>query len=140
MRRTVEPTPILVDSSVWIDYYRPQGPAGLKRRLQAELERGTIATMGLIAVEVLQGAPTASVLASLEEDFLGFHWLEMSQPVWLEAARLGARLRQAGASVPATDVVIASAALHYRCRLWHRDEDFTRIARHVSLSVFALPS
>ena len=124
---------ILVDSSVWIDYYRPQGPERLKRRLQEELRLGTVATMGLIAVEVLQGAPSASALSSLQEDFLGLQWLEVTQDVWLEAARLGARLRQAGQSLPATDVVIAATALHYRCPLWHRDEDFTRLARHASL-------
>ncbi len=135
--RTGDGSLILVDSSVWIDYYRPEGPAKLKRQIQEHLRRGTIATIGLIAVEVLQGAPRASVLASLQEDFLGLHWLEITQPLWLEAAHLAARLRQAGAAVPATDVVIAAAAQHYRCRLWHRDEDFTRIARHVSLSVFA---
>lgn len=125
-------TPILVDSSVWIDYYRPQGPAALKHRLQEELRLGTVATMGLIAVEILQGAPTPAVLASLEEDLLGLQWLEVTQDVWLDAGRLGSRLRQAGLSIPATDVVIAATAMHYRCHLWHRDEDFTRLARHAS--------
>lgn len=129
---------ILVDSSIWIDYYRPQGSSRLlKSRLQSELARGTVATIGLIAVEVLQGAPTERVLTTLQEDFLGLHWLETTQALWVEAARLGARLRQQGLSLPATDVVIAATALHYRCSLWHRDEDFTRIARHVSLPVFA---
>ncbi|MDP3722581.1 MAG: PIN domain-containing protein [Candidatus Omnitrophota bacterium] len=133
-------TPILVDSSVWIDYYRPQGPAALKHRLQEELRLGTVATIGLIAVEILQGAPTPSALASLEEDLLGLQWLEITQDVWLEAGRLGARLRQAGLSLPATDVVIASTAMHYRCYLWHRDEDFTRLARHASsLHAITLP-
>ena len=126
----MSPTPVLIDSSVWIDYYRPQGPEGLKRRLQEELRLGTVATMGLIAVEVLQGAPSASALASLQEDFLGLEWLEITQDVWLEAAKLGAKLRQAGLSLPATDVVIAATAVHHRCLLWHRDEDFTRLARH----------
>lgn len=121
---------ILVDSSVWIDYYRPKGPERLKRRLQEELHLGTVATMGLIAVEVLQGAPGASAFANLQEDFLGLQWLEISQDVWLEAAKLGAGLRQHGLSIPATDVVIAATAMHYRCHLWHRDEDFTRLARH----------
>jgi len=126
----MDPAPILVDSSVWIDYYRPQGSATLKRRLQEELPLGTVATLGLIAVEVLQGAPNPSVLASLQEDFLGLQWLEVTQAVWLEAGRLGARLRQSGLSIPATDVVIAATAIHYHCRLWHRDDDFTRLARH----------
>ena len=135
----MSPALVLVDSSVWIDYYRPQGPEGLKRRLQEELRLGTVATMGLIAVEVLQGAPSASALASLQEDFLGLEWLEITQDVWVEAARLGAKLRQAGLSLPATDVVIASTAMHYRCRLWHRDKDFTRLAHHTpSLHAIAL--
>jgi predicted nucleic acid-binding protein len=128
---------ILVDSSIWIDYYRPQGSTRLKSRLQTELERGTVATIGLIAVEVLQGAPSEQVWDTLHEDFLGLHWLETTQALWLEAARLGARLRRQGLSLPATDVVIAATALQHRCSLWHRDEDFTRIARHVSLQVFA---
>ena len=123
---------ILVDSSVWIDYYHPRGAQKLKQRLQESLEDGLIATMGLIATEVLQGAPTASAFATLQEDFLGYQWLEMTQDVWLEAAQLGARLRHAGVSTPTTDVVIAATALHYRCSLWHRDEDFTRLARHAS--------
>ena len=121
---------ILVDSSVWIDYYHPKGPAHLKRQLQEELAHGTIATMGLIAVEVLQGAPSASALADLREDFLGLHWLDVTQEIWLEAARLGSMLRQHGTSIPATDTVIAATALHYHARLWHRDEDFTRLSRH----------
>ena len=120
---------ILIDSSVWIDYYRP-GSAALKSKVQEELKRGSVATIGLIAVEVLQGAPNAAILASLQEDFLGFHWLELTHDVWLEAAHLGSQLRQAGLSLPATDVIIAASALHYQCHLWHRDQDFTRLARH----------
>ena len=123
---------VLVDSSVWIDYYRPQGPMTLKRRLQEELANGTVATMGLIAVEVLQGASTSSILASLQEDFFGLHWMDVTQQVWLEAAHLSVQARRAGVLTPTTDVVIAATAIHYRCRLWHRDEDFTRLARHVS--------
>jgi len=123
---------ILVDSSVWIDYFRPNVPPQLKQMVQEQLEQGMVATMGLIAVEVLQGAPSASVLANLQEDFLGLHWLEIAQDVWLEAGRLGARLRHAGVSLPATDVVIAATAMHYHCPLWHRDQDFTRLARHAS--------
>ncbi len=128
---------VLVDSSIWIDYYRPQGASNLKRQLQATLAQGSVATIGLIAVEVLQGAPNPEVLHHLREDFLGLHWLELNQTVWLEAAALGAQLRRRGLSLPATDVVIAAAALHYRCRLWHHDADFTRIARHTTLPLFA---
>ncbi|MBI3302409.1 MAG: PIN domain-containing protein [Deltaproteobacteria bacterium] len=123
---------ILVDSSVWIDYYHPKGPEALKRKIQEELAQGTIATIGLIAVEVLQGAPSSTTFAALHEDFLGYHWLEITQDVYLEAARLSSSLRQNGVPVPTTDVVIAATALHYHATLWHRDDDFTRLSRHIS--------
>ena len=121
---------ILIDSSVWIDYYHPKGPETLKRKVQEELAQGTVATVGLIAVEVLQGAPNLTTFSALQEDFLGYHWLEITQDVYLEAARLSSSLRQTGASVPTTDVVIAAAALHYHAHLWHRDNDFTRLAHY----------
>ena len=123
---------ILVDSSVWIDYYRPSGPMTLKHRLQKEVANGTVATLGLIVVEVLQGAPTPSIFSSLQEDFLGLHWLDVTRQVWLEAAQLSVQARRAGWLTPTTDVVIAATAIHYRCHLWHRDTDFTRLARHAS--------
>lgn len=121
---------ILIDSSVWIDYYRPRGPERLKRQVQEALEENRVATIGLIAVEVLQGAPNVSSFAALREDFLGFQWLELTQDLWLEAARLGNTLRHSGVSIPTTDIVIAATALHYKARLWHRDNDFTRLAHH----------
>lgn len=123
---------VLIDRSVWIDYYHPRGPQRLKRQVQEAIEENRVATMGLIAVEVLQGAPNPASLSTLREDFLGFHWLEITQDVWFEAARLGATLRHSGVSIPTTDMVIAATALHYRTRLWHRDDDFTRLSRHVS--------
>ena len=122
---------ILVDSSVWIECYHPKGQESLKRRLQEELVQGTVATIGLIAVEVLQGAPSNDALVALQEDFLGLHWLEVTRDLWLKAAHLGATLRQRGTSIPATDIVIAATALHYHAQLWHRDKDFTRFSRHV---------
>lgn len=129
---TTDGSLILIDSSVWIDYYRPRGPERLKRHVQEALEENRVATIGLIAVEVLQGAPNVSSFAALREDFLGFQWLELTQDLWLEAAQLGNTLRHSGVSIPTTDIVIAATALHYKAILWHRDEDFTRVARHAS--------
>lgn len=115
-----------------VQLHHPKGPETLKRKVQEELAQGTVATTGIIAVEVLQGAPSSTTFAALHEDFLGYHWLETTPDVYLEAARLSSSLRQHGVSVPTTDVIIAATALHYHTALWHRDDDFTRLARHVS--------
>ncbi len=124
---------ILVDSSVWIDYYRPRGPKALQDRVREALTRDVILTTGIIVVEVVQGARTEDAYALLWEDFSGLRWLEPSPWAVGGAARLGFELQQHGTPVPATDLLIASIALEHGCRLWHRDAHFSHIATRTAL-------
>lgn len=130
--------PLLIDSSVWIDYYRPRGPRVLQERVREALREDTVATTGIIVVEVLQGAKTEEAYSTLREDFAGLRWLEPSPSAIERAARLGFELQQSGTRVPATDLLIASVAMEHGCRLWHRDAHFNRIAAHTSLQAETL--
>lgn len=119
---------VLIDSSVWIDYYRPRGPKALQDRVREALTRDVVVTTGIIVVEVLQGARTEEAYSTLWDDFSGLRWLEPSPEAVETAARLGFELQLRGTPVPATDLMIASVAMEHGCRLWHRDAHFTRIA------------
>lgn len=118
---------VLVDSSVWIEYYRPAGPSGLRVAVQDALERDRVVTAGVIAVEVLQGARTDADYALLERDFAALPWLELTAAAARQAARLGFDLRRRGLAVPAVDLVIAALALVHECELWHLDAHFERV-------------
>ncbi|MCI0483680.1 MAG: PIN domain-containing protein [candidate division NC10 bacterium] len=124
---------LLIDSSVWIDYYRPRGPKALQDRVREALTRDVVVTTGIIVVEVLQGARTEEAYIALRDDFSGLRWLEPSREAIETAARLGFELQQRGTPVPATDLVIASVAMEHGCRIWHRDAHFTRVAGRTSL-------
>ncbi len=126
---------LLIDSSIWIDYYRPKASEEVKRKLQSALRLRKVAICGLIAVEVLQGAADYSAYSLLQEDFLGLRWLDITQGVWFEAARLAAFLRQRGLAFPIVDITIAATAIYYKCSLWHRDEHFNLIAKYTSLQI-----
>jgi hypothetical protein len=119
---------VLIDSSVWINYYRPRGPRALQERVREALTRDVVVTTGIIVVEVLQGARTEEAYTVLWDDFSGLRWLEAGPGAIEAAARLGFELQQRGTPVPATDLVIASVAMEHGCRIWHRDAHFTRIA------------
>lgn len=124
---------ILIDSSVWIEYYRPRGPKALQEKVRGALGRDAVVTTGIIVVEVLQGARTEESYVVLWEDFAGLRWLEPDPRAIEGAARLGFDLQRLGSPVPATDLLIASVALGHDSRLWHRDTHFSRIAAHASL-------
>lgn len=124
---------VLIDSSVWIDYYRPRGPKALQDRVREALTRDVVVTTGIIVVEVLQGARTEESYAVLWDDFSGLRWLEPSPEAIETAARLGFELQRRGTPVPATDLVIASVAMAHECRIWHRDAHFARIAGRTAL-------
>jgi predicted nucleic acid-binding protein len=126
--RSAEGSRILVDSSVWIDFYRPGCPEALRGAVLGALSRDRVWTLPLIAAEVVQGAPDEEHLDALAGDFAALHPLGCGVDVGTSAARIGYALRRAGRRVPATDLLIAAAAVAGECELWHRDHHFETIA------------
>ena len=124
---------ILADSSLWIEYYRPDGRRQRREAVREALAQDIVATTAMILIEVLQGATTPEDYDALRHDFAGLHWLDLTMATAEKAARLGFDLRRRGEAAPATDVMIAAIALEHGCELWHLEAHFERIAKVVPL-------
>lgn len=128
---------ILVDSSVWIDFFSSSpGIAGAElRRLIEQAE--PLALAGVIVTEVLQGLTRD---ASVIERFLGM-W-ELLEPrglsTYREAAAIFRIARAKGISVTTIDSLIAAIALEHRATVFTLDQDFSPIARISALSLYNL--
>lgn len=119
---------ILVDSSVWIDFFsRSPGYAGKElRRFIADGEN--FALTGLILSEVLQGL-THSV-REVEEYLLRWDFLEPSGMItYREAAAIFRSARAKGVTLTTIDTIIAAIALEHGATLFTIDKDFARITR-----------
>lgn len=125
---------ILVDSSVWIDYFR--GDASPQAdRLDALLGAEPLAIGDLILVEVLQGFAdpkqfdqARKLLATLAPVDLGGHRIAV------QAARYHRALRGFGVTVRKTiDTVIATRCIVDGYTLLHRDRDFEPFVKHFGL-------
>lgn len=125
---------ILVDSSVWIDFFRNRST------LQVEWLDRHLGTEGLligdlILAEVLQGfkddkgfSEARRLLAQLEPIRIG--GIDLA----VEAARNYRRLRQSGVTVRGTvDMLIATRCLTDGHRLLHSDRDFDAIGQCLGL-------
>jgi len=131
---------ILVDSSVWIDYFRgattPQA-----EKLDALLGTEPVVTGDLILTEVLQGFVSerdfnqaSKLLDSLDVIDLG------GRDIAIQAARNFRVLRGFGVTVRKTiDTIIATRCIESRLMLLYSDRDFDPFVTHLDLSS-ALPN
>lgn len=130
---------ILVDSSVWIDYFRgtstPQTDA-----LDALLGSEPVAIGDLILTEVLQGFASERDFNRAKELLTSLIVIDLGGPaVAIQAARNFRTLRSLGVTVRKTiDTVIATRCLEDNYHLLYSDRDFDPFVHHLGLSS-ALP-
>jgi predicted nucleic acid-binding protein len=99
----------LIDTSAWIEFFRSKGDTALKSRVADLISFGEAAYTCPIRFELFLGA-RAKELKDLQIG-LGFARRVMLAPQhWNTAAALGAKLRSAGHSIPASDLLIAVVA------------------------------
>jgi predicted nucleic acid-binding protein len=129
---------ILVDSSVWIDFFnaRPTRAGKELRRMIADAE--PIAITGVVVAEILQGLTRDSTQV---EQYLSM-W-DMLEPrgfeTYREAAAIFRGVRAKGVSVSTINALIAAIAREHGAGVFTTDRDFFRIARVANLSLHPLP-
>ena len=119
---------ILVDSSSWIHFLRPNGDPVVRARVEAALTRGETAWCPLIRLELWNGASGDRDRKILREFEAVLPELAIDEEVWSGAYELARRARSAGVSVPATDILIAACARRHGAALETADSDFERLA------------
>ena len=118
---------ILVDSSVWIDFFR-QSPTPVCAQLIALLQEGsvTVGTADLVVYEVLRGFNTGRALREAQELLLSLPIVEIGGvDNALHATAHDRALRAKGCSIRSPiDVLLASYCITHGHTLLHRDADF----------------
>jgi predicted nucleic acid-binding protein len=126
---------IVVDSSVWIDYFN--GRATPAVALLERLARSPLVIGDLIMAEVLQGFRTEADFHRAERVFAALEFRAMvGSEVAIAAARNHRVLRQRGVTVRKTiDTIIATFCVMRGHHLLHSDRDFDPFERHIGLKV-----
>lgn len=125
---------ILVDSSVWVDFFSSSpGRGGRELRRMIE-ESEPFALAGIVVAEVLQGLTRD---AAVIEQFLA--QCDMLEPrgfeTYREAAAIYRTARARGISLTTIDTLIAAIALEQGASVFTLDQDFSRIARITGLAL-----
>ncbi len=127
---------ILVDSSVWIDYFNgsitPQ-----TEKLDQWLGREPLAIGDLILTEVLQGFDDERDFNQARKLLTSLTVVELGgTDIAIQAARNFRALRKLGVTVRKTiDTVIATGCIESRFDLLHSDRDFDAFVEHLGLHI-----
>jgi len=130
----------MVDTTVWIDFFRDQ-PTPEVQTLEQLIEiREDICVCGLILTEVLQGIRNDADYTLTLSRFETFLFLPMNQHTFVKAAELYRQLRRQGITVRNTvDCMIAAVAIEHDIPLLHKDRDFKPLAEFCGLKVVKTP-
>ncbi len=125
---------IVVDSSVWIDYFTGNDSPEADH-LDSLLGQELIAIGDLVLTEVLQGFRADKDFREARDLLLSFHVVNMlDTTIALKSAANFRALRKIGLTVRKTvDSIIATYCIENRLPLLHSDKDFQPFHKHLNL-------
>ena len=125
---------ILVDSSVWIDYFRG-GATPESEKLDSLLGKEPIAIGDLILTEVLQGFVDDRDFNQARKLLTSLVVVDLAgRDIAIQAAKNFRALRAHGVTVRKTiDTIIATRCIESRLTLLYSDKDFDPFVEHLGL-------
>ena len=115
---------ILVDTSIWIEYFKGKEAAASIINDNTGFD---LFITGPILTELVQGIKTESekeLFTKLMESFPRIAILEQD---WVDAGKTGSELRKNGVTVPMADLLIYTVSINNSCALFTLDKHFNLI-------------
>ena len=134
---------IHLDTSVLSAAFRRKAPSQTDTTVARQLERlvgsgEAVGIPGIVLQEILSGIREPALFRRLKDDLVrGYPIVTANTGDHIMAAEIATTCREAGVAVASIDALIAALAINSRAQLFTLDADFTRIARHSALRLFA---
>ena len=127
---------ILVDTSVWIDFFAGRDLPHVAALEQGILDNDDLALCGIVLTEILQGIADDTTYQRVRRYLRPLIMLPMPEQVFIRAADIYRTLRKQGITIrKSNDCIIAATALEHRCQLLHNDKDFLPVAMRFPLKL-----
>lgn len=126
---------VIVDSSIWIEASRRAGSLEVKVGLEGLLEEYEAGLCSPVMLEVLGGARKEE-RKMLNTDFSCLPYVRVTEADYISAVRNNWKLRDAGITAPANDVLIATIAQRMECRVYAQDKHFTAMAPVLGITLY----
>ena len=130
---------ILVDTTVWIDFFANRNTAHAFYLSRLIEQSDDLYLCGIVLTEILQGIRNAKEHHQAEEILNSLLFLDMSRSTYILAADIFRNLRARGITIRKTlDCMIAAVAIENNISLLHNDRDFDPIQKYCGLKIVKL--
>ena len=127
---------VLVDTSVWIEFFRRREPYyGIVAKL---IDEDQIVCCGIILAELMQGAKSDKELAVLDDFPQVFTFIPETPELWAAAGKLSGKLRRKGVTVGLSDCFIATAAASLKAQVATLDSHFEVLGKPAGITFYSL--
>jgi predicted nucleic acid-binding protein len=133
---------LFVDTSVWSLALRRDQPAGRAEvgTLVRAVESGeTLLTTGLVLQELLQGFAGPKSRSQIVDHFSALPLTVPDRDDHIQAAELRNHCRRKGVQIGTIDALLAQLCIRHDLTMLTADQDFTRVAEHSRLKLWAQP-
>lgn len=126
---------VLVDTTVWIDFFSAHSYPHVKSLEKLIADREDVCICGIILTEVLQGIKKDSEFRRTRDLFRSLIFLPMHYSSFILSAEIYRKLRRKGITIrKSVDCMIASIAIENEIPLLHNDKDFLPIEKNFDLN------
>jgi hypothetical protein len=126
---------ILVDTSVWIDFFTNRPSLQAEYLAQVIKQQQELCICGVILTEILQGIKNPREHEQVNDLLSSLGFFDMDKSIFILAADIYRSLRSRGITIRKTlDCMIAAVAIKYKVPLLHHDRDFEPIEKHCGLT------
>jgi len=125
---------MLIDTTVWIDFFANKPTHQTIYLEQLISDREDIYLCGIILTEILQGIKNSKEYHQIEKSLRPILFVDMTQSTFILAANIYRKLRTQGVTIRKTaDCMIAAVAIENGLTLLHNDKDFNPIEKYCGL-------
>lgn len=117
---------VLVDTSIWVDYFRGKSDQ-VAEKLDQILSENEVYVPKIVLAELIQGAKSEKEISVIQDFCDAFHVVDQSENSWLEAGRLSYRLKKQGKNSHLIDCYIAVIAKEHHCAVYTLNRHFQDI-------------
>ncbi|MBU1671501.1 MAG: PIN domain-containing protein [Actinobacteria bacterium] len=125
---------LLIDTSAWIEFFRPSGDTLVKAEVRKALDADAACITEPVFLEGGRNATDDDEFSRWNKLLNNLHFFPVTHDTWLEAAANGRALAKTGVTVPSVDLLIATVAMSNGLTLFHKDKHFPMMAGVLSLS------
>jgi len=123
---------VLIDTSVWIEYFKGVD-RGLLKRVDELLGGSGVYVPKVVIAELIQGVRSNKEVSVIEEFIGAFNIIDQTGETWLRAGRLSFSMKKKGITINIVDCYIAILAMENDCKIFSLDTHFEVIKRFIGI-------